>query len=84
VAVELVGPETGAPATWEEGARGELVYTTLARDATPVLRFRSADHALVTGVGCSCGRTAPKVRVVGRTDDMLIYKNSLVYVGGGS
>jgi phenylacetate-coenzyme A ligase PaaK-like adenylate-forming protein len=79
VMVELVDPRTLEPVPWEEGAVGEAVYTTLDRDATPVLRFRSSDHLLVTGTGCACRRTSPKVRCVGRTDDMLIYKGMNVF-----
>ena len=79
VAVELVDPATGDPVAWREGATGELVYTTFARDATPVVRYRSRDHALVTGVGCACGRTSPRMRCIGRTDDMLIYKGMNVF-----
>ena len=74
VAVELIDPDTGAPVAWSDGAQGELVYTTFARDATPMLRYRSRDHALVTGTRCRCGRTSPRIRCIGRTDDMLIYK----------
>ena len=79
VAVELVDPESGDAVAWQEGATGELVYTTFARDATPVVRYRSRDHALVTGVGCACGRTSPRIRCIGRTDDMLIYKGMNVF-----
>jgi phenylacetate-coenzyme A ligase PaaK-like adenylate-forming protein len=79
VAAELIDPATGAALPWEDGAEGEVVYTTFAREATPVLRFRSADHVVVTGTGCPCGRTSPKIRCVGRTDDMLIYKAMNVF-----
>jgi phenylacetate-CoA ligase/benzoylacetate-CoA ligase len=79
VAVELVEPASGEPVAWQEGATGELVYTTFARDATPVVRYRSRDHALVTGIGCACGRTSPRMRCIGRTDDMLIYKGMNVF-----
>ncbi|HKY90545.1 MAG TPA: AMP-binding protein [Nevskiaceae bacterium] len=74
VAVELIDPETGARVPWTDGAKGELVYTTFERDATPMLRYRSRDHAHVTGTSCACGRTSPRIRCIGRTDDMLIYK----------
>jgi phenylacetate-coenzyme A ligase PaaK-like adenylate-forming protein len=74
VAVELIDPDTGATVPWADGAKGELVYTTFARDATPMLRYRSRDHAQVHGVTCRCGRTSPRIRCIGRTDDMLIYK----------
>ena len=74
VAVELIDPESGGHVPWREGARGELVYTTFAREATPMVRYRSRDHAEVIGVTCACGRTSPRIRCIGRTDDMLIYK----------
>lgn len=74
VAVELIDPDTGATVAWQEGATGELVYTTFAREATPMLRYRSRDHVVVTGTQCRCGRTSPRMRCIGRTDDMLIYK----------
>ena len=79
VLVELIEPETGAHVPWEPGATGEAVYTTLRREAFAVVRFRSGDQLQVTGVECACGRTAPTVRCVGRTDDMLIYKAMNVY-----
>src|SRR5581483_2652128 len=79
VAIELIDPATGVQQPWREGATGEVVYTTFAREATPMLRYRSADHVVVTGVGCSCGRTSPKIRCIGRTDDMLIYKGMNVF-----
>jgi phenylacetate-coenzyme A ligase PaaK-like adenylate-forming protein len=79
VIVELVHPESGDRVPWAEGARGEAVYTTFDRDATPVLRYRSADHLEVTGTRCACGRTSPKVRCIGRTDDMLVYRAMTVF-----
>lgn len=79
VLVELIDPGTGAHVPWQPGATGEAVYTTLTREACPVVRFRSGDQLLVTSVECPCGRTAPTVRCVGRTDDMLIYKAMNVY-----
>ena len=79
VAVELIDPVTGARVPWREGAEGEQVYTTFDREATPTLRYRSADHVVVLGTECRCGRTAPKIRCIGRTDDMLIYKGMNVY-----
>ena len=71
---ELIDPETGERVAPVEGARGELVYTALRRQASPLLRFRTRDHVVVTGTSCSCGRTGYKVRCVGRTDDMLIVR----------
>ncbi|MEQ1808135.1 MAG: AMP-binding protein [Burkholderiaceae bacterium] len=80
VAVELIAPESGDVLPWREGESGELVYTALARDATPLVRYRSRDHARVAGtLRCACGRTSPRVRCIGRTDDMLIYKAMNVF-----
>ncbi|AHG02095.1 hypothetical protein HALLA_01965 (plasmid) [Halostagnicola larsenii XH-48] len=77
--VELVDPDSGETKPFETGAEGELVYTHLRREATPLVRFRSGDYARVTGTNCDCGRTAPKIQCIGRTDDMLIYKGMNVF-----
>lgn len=77
--VELLDPETGETEPFAEGAEGELVYTHLRREATPVVRFRSGDYVRVTGTDCACGRTSPKIQCVGRADDMLIYKGMNVF-----
>ena len=79
VLVELIDPTSESQIEWSEGACGELVYTTLTREATPVLRFRSRDHIVVTGIDCPCGRRTPRIRCIGRTDDMLIYKAMNVF-----
>ncbi len=79
VFVELIDPASGEHIPWEPGATGEAVYTTLSREASPVLRFRSRDQMQVQTVECACGRTSPTVRCVGRTDDMLIFKAMNVY-----
>jgi phenylacetate-CoA ligase len=72
--VELIDPETGTPRPFEDGVEGELVYTHLTRQAAPLVRFRSRDHVRVHAGPCACGRTAPRVRCIGRTDDMLIVR----------
>lgn len=77
--VELIDPSTGEPQPWTEGSTGELVYTAIDRECSPLVRFRTRDHAVVTGTDCACGRTAPMVRVFGRTDDMLIVKGINVF-----
>lgn len=77
--VELIDPATGARRPWREGETGELVYTAIDRECSPLVRFRTRDHAVVTGTTCDCGRTAPMIRVVGRTDDMLIVKGINVF-----
>lgn len=79
VLVELIDPHTLERVPWEEGATGEAVYTTLTREASTVVRYRSRDQLLVTGTTCTCGRSSPTVRCIGRTDDMLIFKAMSVY-----
>ena len=76
---ELVDPETGASRPLEDGARGELVLTHLRHRAAPLLRFRTRDHVEVRTTPCPCGRTAPRIRCVGRTDDMLIVRGVNVF-----
>lgn len=71
---ELVDPATGKPVELRDGAEGEIVYTHLRQRAAPLLRFRSRDHVVVWTERCACGRTAPRVRCIGRTDDMLIVR----------
>ncbi|WMS41592.1 AMP-binding protein [Acuticoccus sp. MNP-M23] len=71
---ELIDPETGAPVPIEDGAEGELVYTHLRQQAAPLLRFRSRDHVRISMGPCPDGRTGPRVRCIGRTDDMLIVR----------
>ncbi len=79
VMLELIDPDSGQARPWREGGTGELVYTTFDRDATPVVRYRSRDHAEVVAMRCACGRTSPRIRCIGRTDDMLIYKGMNVF-----
>ena len=74
VHVELVDPESGQPVEKRDGATGELVYTALTREAAPMLRFRSHDHVVWWQSPCRCGRTTPRVRCIGRTDDMVIVR----------
>jgi phenylacetate-CoA ligase len=76
---ELIDPETGAARSWEDGATGELVLTHLRHRAAPLLRFRTRDHVQVWTGPCPCGRTTPRVRCIGRTDDMLIVRGVNVF-----
>jgi phenylacetate-CoA ligase len=76
---ELIDPESGAPVPLADGAEGELVYTHLLHEAAPLLRFRSRDHVRLWTSPCPCGRTAPRVRCIGRTDDMLIVRGVNVF-----
>ncbi|MCR4281823.1 MAG: AMP-binding protein [Bauldia sp.] len=71
---ELIDPETGDPVAMADGVAGELVYTHLRHRAAPLLRFRSRDHVRLWTGSCACGRTSPRVRCIGRTDDMLIVR----------
>lgn len=74
VHVELVDPASGTPVEPVDSATGELVYTALRREAAPMLRFRSRDHVVWHMSRCACGRTTPRVRCIGRTDDLLIVR----------
>jgi phenylacetate-CoA ligase len=76
---ELIDPGSGAAIALEDGARGELVLTHLRHRAAPLLRFRTRDHVEVRTGTCSCGRTGPRIRCVGRTDDMLIVRGVNVF-----
>ncbi len=76
---ELIDSETGEARALEDGAAGELVLTHLRHRAAPLLRFRTRDHVEVRTSPCACGRTGPRVRCVGRTDDMLIVRGVNVF-----
>jgi phenylacetate-CoA ligase len=79
VHAELIDPDTGGALPFEHGATGELVLTHLRQRAAPLLRFRTRDHVEVRTSPCGCGRTAPRVRCLGRTDDMLIVRGVNVF-----
>jgi phenylacetate-CoA ligase len=79
VHAELIEPETTDPIALEDGARGELVLTHLKHRAAPLLRFRTRDHIEVKTSPCACGRTGPRIRCIGRTDDMLIVRGVNVF-----
>jgi phenylacetate-CoA ligase len=77
---ELIEPQTGAVLPWREGERGELVLTHLSRECQPLVRFRTGDIIALTGTGpAACGRTAPRFRVVGRSDDMVVVRGINVF-----
>jgi len=79
--VEVIDPATGAKL--EPGQHGEVVVTTLTREATPLIRWRTRDLSAFSEncFGCPCGRVAhPKIqRVTGRTDDVLKVRSTLVF-----
>jgi phenylacetate-CoA ligase len=79
VHAELIDPSTTHAIVLEDGARGELVLTHLRHRAAPLLRFRTRDHVEVRLSPCPCGRTGPRVRCIGRTDDMLIVRGVNVF-----
>ncbi len=70
---EIIDPETGEPLP--HGETGELVLTTLTKEAQPVIRFRTKDITSLNAEPCQCGRTHVRMqRITGRTDDMLVVK----------
>jgi phenylacetate-CoA ligase len=79
VHAELIDPATGEEIEFADGASGELVLTHLRHRAAPLLRFRTRDQVHVRAGRCACGRTAPRIRCVGRTDDMLIVRGVNVF-----
>jgi phenylacetate-CoA ligase len=75
---EVIDPETGKHVP--EGEAGELVITTLTKEALPMLRYRTRDITKVTTAPCDCGRTHLRIlRITGRNDDMLIIRGVNVY-----
>jgi phenylacetate-CoA ligase len=76
---ELIDPDTGAALEPADRATGELVLTHLRHRAAPLLRFRTRDHVEIRTSPCPCGRTGPRVRCIGRTDDMLIVRGVNVF-----
>ncbi|MBN1321178.1 MAG: phenylacetate--CoA ligase [Thermoleophilia bacterium] len=75
---EIIDPETGE--VLPEGQRGELVITTLTKEAFPLVRYRTGDITQLTTEPCSCGRTNTRMaRVFGRSDDMLIIRGVNVF-----
>jgi phenylacetate-CoA ligase len=77
--LELVDPDSGEPVELEDGASGELVWTHLQREASPLLRYRSGDLGRVWTSSCACGRSSPRIRIDGRRDDMLRVQAVNVY-----
>lgn len=76
--LEIVNPETGEPLP--EGETGELVLTSLNREAMPLLRYRTRDITSVIPEPCPCGRTHRRLnRITGRSDDMLIIRGVNIF-----
>jgi phenylacetate-CoA ligase len=75
---EIVDPDTGAPLP--PGEKGELVLTTLTKEAFPVIRYRTGDLTRFIDGPCPCGRTLRRIdRIIGRTDDMLTVRGINVF-----
>ncbi|MBT8332973.1 MAG: phenylacetate--CoA ligase, partial [Deltaproteobacteria bacterium] len=75
---EIIDPETGK--ALQPGERGELVFTTLTKEAFPVIRYRTKDISSLYYDVCECGRTLVRMeKVTGRTDDMLIIRGVNVF-----
>ena len=75
---EIINPETGEPVP--DGEKGELVFTTLTKQGTPLIRYRTRDITFIIDDECSCGRTTRRIhRLFGRTDDMMIIRGVNVF-----
>ena len=79
VAVELVDPDSGEVVPFDNEATGELVYTSLRRQACPLVRLRSHDIVRIFTEACACGRSSFRLQPLGRSDDMFIVKGVNVF-----
>jgi len=76
--MEIIDPDTGE--TKPDGEKGELVLTTLYREAMPILRYRTSDITRILPGKCKCGRTHRRIsRIIGRTDDMIIVRGVNIF-----
>jgi len=76
--VETIDPETGTPLP--PGGKGELVFTTLTKEAFPLIRYRTRDISRLIPTPCRCGRTMVRMdRIMGRSDDMLIIRGVNIF-----
>lgn len=76
--IEIINPATGEPLP--DGATGELVLTSLKREAMPIIRYRTRDITSIIGEECACGRTHRRLRrFTGRSDDMLIIRGVNIF-----
>jgi phenylacetate-CoA ligase len=75
---EIIDPETGE--TLPDGVEGELVFTTLTKQAMPIIRYRTRDISTILPGQCACGRTMRRIRRIGhRSDDMLIVRGVNIF-----
>jgi phenylacetate-CoA ligase len=76
--LEIIDPETGKPVP--DGEKGELVLSTLCREAMPILRYRTRDIVTTIPGKCRCGRTHRRIsRIIGRSDDMIIIRGVNIF-----
>jgi phenylacetate-CoA ligase len=75
---EIIDPSSGEPLPY--GTPGELVFTTLTKEAFPLVRYRTRDRTVLHAEKCECGRTVVRMgKIMGRTDDMLIIRGVNVF-----
>ncbi|HIH40533.1 MAG TPA: phenylacetate--CoA ligase [Halobacteria archaeon] len=75
---EVIDPISGE--RLEDGKKGELVLTTLCKEAMPILRYRTRDITILTNEECFCGRGHPRIsRLLGRTDDMIVVRGTNIF-----
>lgn len=79
VICEIINPDTGKQVPFADRMEGELVYTAIDRECSPLVRFRTRDLIQVDTTPCKCGRKSMRIRCVGRTDDMLIIRGVNVF-----
>lgn len=79
VVAELIDSDTGAVKPLRDGEVGELVYTSIKREASPLLRMRSHDYVQVFTEPCACGRQSFRFRTLGRSDDMFVIKGVNIF-----
>ena len=77
ILVEVIDPDTLKPVA--DGEQGELVFTTLKKEARPLIRFRTNDIGSVNREKCACGRTHARINITGRRDDLLIISGVNVF-----
>jgi len=76
--MEIIDPDTDEKVP--EGEKGELVLTTLCREAMPILRYRTRDIVMIIPGKCKCGRTHRRIsRIIGRSDDMIIIRGVNIF-----
>ncbi|MDH3534231.1 MAG: hypothetical protein OER87_00600 [Gammaproteobacteria bacterium] len=79
VAVELIDPASGEVKTFDNDSEGELVFTSLRREACPLMRLRSHDIVRIYTEPCDCGRSSFRLHTLGRSDDMFIVRGVNVF-----